>query len=922
VPPAIPHSTYRLQLNKDFGFDDAAALVPYLKALSISHLYASPFLKARAGSTHGYDIVDHNALNPEFGGDAAFARLSDALKRHDLGLILDFVPNHMAIGFSDNPWWLDVLEWGPGSAFAASFDITWELLPYRKSGGVLLPVLGQPYSAALTGGEIELKYDAGDGSFSAWYFQHRFPINPQRYSDILTNIVTAAEATGEDAGKAIMALADDHRHPGTPTYLKAPALKRRLVEISGAPLVIERGLKAYRADHEAGVNLLHRLLERQHYRLAFWKLAPSGINYRRFFDVNELAGLRIEDPNTFQRTHALVSRLIADGQLHGLRLDHIDGLYDPLQYTRRLQTLIRQALTRQATGRRHDDFYVVIEKIVEDGEELPPFTGIAGTTGYEWLNLMSRLLVDEPGRVSLDAAWRDMASELSQFDTVVEDSKHRVLNTILASEFNVLAQLLARIAAGHFSSRDYAPDRLREALELYVLEFPVYRTYVTPRSCADRDRGVIDHAIAKARRRWPGTDTDIFDFLRNAITADLGRNGLPYSRTRVRQFALKLQQFTGPMMAKSLEDTAIYRYQSLIALNEVGGYPTLPGLPVDEFHRRVAHRTEHFSHGLTATATHDTKRGEDARVRILALSEVPALWEEHVTHWRRLNARFITVTGDSRSLSVGHEYLLYQTLIGAWPHAPIDDDFIKRIEAYAVKAAREGKLETSWISPNEDYERGLRAFAQQILRRDQSAEFLHSFDTFARRTTLLGALNSLSQLVLKATIPGVPDFYQGTELWDLSLVDPDNRRPVDFDARHALLSSDPDWKDLTSRWTDGHLKFALTRKLLQLRAERPALFQDGHYKAVEVSGPDRDHVIAFMRVHRSERALVVAGRHFAAITEQGQHWPTIGWNAELQVKSESRAPWRNVILATRNATTSLDCRDVMGELPIAVLTNG
>jgi (1->4)-alpha-D-glucan 1-alpha-D-glucosylmutase len=917
VPPAIPHATYRLQLSKDFGFDDAAALVPYLKALGISHLYASPFLKARTGSQHGYDIVDHNALNPEFGGEAAFARLSDALKRHDLGLILDFVPNHMAIGFSDNPWWLDVLEWGPHSPHAVSFDITWELLLYRKSGGVLLPVLGQPYSAALTGGEIELKYHAGEGSFSAWYFQHRFPINPQRYSDILSTIVSAAEAGNEAAGQAILALADDHRHPGTPSYLKAPALKRRLAEIPGAASVIDRGLKAYRADHEAGVNLLHRLLERQQYRLAFWRLAPSSINYRRFFDVNELAGLRIEDPGTFHNTHALVSRLIAQGQLHGLRLDHIDGLYDPLQYTRRLQTLIRQS-----TGRRHDEFYVVIEKIVEDGEELPPFTGVAGTTGYEWLNLMSRVLVDEPGRIALGAFWRNMAPGPDRFEAVLEDSKHRVLNTILASEFNVLAQLLARIAAGHHSSRDYAPDRLREALELYVFEFPVYRTYASPRSCADRDRDVIDHAIAKARRRWQGTDTDIFDFLRNTITTDLARSGLPYSRTRVRQFALKLQQFTGPMMAKSLEDTAIYRYHALIALNEVGGYPTLPGLSVEEFHRRVARRTEHFAHGLTATATHDTKRGEDARARILSLAEIPDLWEAQVARWRAWNARFVSGSGDGRSPSIGHEYMLYQTLVGAWPHPPISGDFIRRIENYAVKAAREGKLETSWISTNQDYEQGLRAFVQRILSRDQSLEFLESFDAFARRTTLLGALNSLSQLVLKATIPGVPDFYQGTELWDLSLVDPDNRRPVDFDTRRAVLSADTGWSELSSRWTDGHLKFALTRKLLQLRAKRPAVFRDGHYEAVEVSGPDRDHVIAFMRVHRSDRVLVIAGRHFAGVTDQGKHWPITAWDVELHVKNEPRAPWRHVLLANRAAAMSLHGRDVMGELPVAVLTNG
>ena len=425
-------------------------------------------------------------------------------------------------------------------------------------------------------------------------------------------------------------------------------------------------------------------------------------------------------------------------------------------------------------------------------------------------------------------------------------------------------------------------------------------------------------ADAAARRRWVGPDTDIFDFLRSCITTDLKHSGLPYSRTRIRQFALKLQQFTGPMMAKSLEDTAIYRYQSLIALNEVGNQPTLPGMPIDEFHRRMAQRTEHFTHGLTATSTHDTKRGEDARTRILALSEIPALWEENIPHWRRLNARFVTAIREDRSPSVGHEYLLYQTLVGAWPQAPIDEGFVKRIEAYAIKAAREGKLETSWISPNEDYERGLTAFVRRMLDRAESSEFLDSFEAFARRSTLLGALNSLSQLVLKATMPGVPDFYQGSELWDLSLVDPDNRRPVDFGARRAALAANVDWSDLTRRWTDGHLKLALTHRLLRLRNERADLFRDGAYEAVEVAGPDRDHVIAFMRVHRGERLLVVAGRHFATLTDRGNHWPEAGFDAELA--GEHRGPWRNVL--TSSTRTASDFCEMMGSLPAAVFIDG
>jgi (1->4)-alpha-D-glucan 1-alpha-D-glucosylmutase len=621
VPPVIPLATYRLQLSRDFGFDDAARLVPYLKALGITHLYASPFLKARAGSRHGYDIVDHSALNPEFGGDAGFARLSEALREADLGLILDFVPNHMAVGKADNAWWLDVLEWGPASPHAASFDISWELLPYRRGGGVLLPVLGKPYGEALNGGEIELRYDPQEGSFSAWYFDHRFPINPQRYSDMLTTMVAAADATVEPAGRELIALADAHRRPGLPSYAEAPALKRSLAEIDGAAAIIERGLAAYRADHDAGRQALHRLLERQHYRLASWRVAVSGINYRRFFDINDLAGLRVEHPHTFRAMHELVARLVAADELQGLRLDHIDGLIDPLQYSRRLQQLIRQI-----RGADRRDFYVLVEKILGDGEPMPRFSGVAGTTGYEWLNLISRVLVDDAGRVRLNEFWRSIAPDQSDFESVLENAKRRVLDTIMASEFAVLVQLLTRIAAGHYSTRDYTGDRLREALTLYVLEFPYYRTYVTRSSCRDEDRAVINRTIAAARRRWQGSDTQIFDFLRDALTLDLARNGLPYSRSRLRNFALKFQQFTGPMMAKSLEDTALYRYHSLLALNDVGGDPVLPALSVNTFHERMQRRARQSPHSLTATATHDTKRGEDARMRILALSELPELW--------------------------------------------------------------------------------------------------------------------------------------------------------------------------------------------------------------------------------------------------------------------------------------------------------
>jgi (1->4)-alpha-D-glucan 1-alpha-D-glucosylmutase len=915
MPTGLPLSTYRLQLSKSFGFDDAACIVPYLKWLGVTHLYTSPFLKARPGSTHGYDVVDHRVLNPEFGGEPAFARLSAALKEADLGLILDFVPNHMAVG-SDNAWWLDVLEWGQQSPHAVSFDISWDLLPYRRGGGVLLPVLGKPYGDALTAGEIALKYDAGEGSFSAWHFEHRFPINPQRYSDILKTVVTAANASDEATGRALLALAGQHSRPGSPSYAQAPALKQAIAAIEGAASIIERGLTAYVADHESGVGALHRLLERQHYRLADWRLAVSGINYRRFFDINDLAGLRVEDAGTFREMHQLVARLIAADQLQGLRLDHIDGLLDPMQYARRLQQLVRSI-----GGGRRKPFYVVVEKILADDETMPALTGVEGTTGYEWLNTISRVLIDQGGRRKLDALWGEIDPAHQEFGRVLEAAKLRVLDTIMASEFNVLVQLLSRIAAGHFSTRDYSTDRLREALRLTILEFPVYRSYVTAAGTSDADRAVIDRTIDAARRRWQGTDADIFNFLRDALTLDLIRTGLPYSRPRVRRFALKMQQFTGPMAAKSLEDTAFYRYHAMLGLNEVGGDPTLPGLSVDEFHRRMAARSQQARHGLTATATHDTKRGEDARTRILALSEMPELWRERVSEWRRLNAPLVAMAGGRRTPSAAHEYMLYQALIGAWSPATTDASFAQRIEGYAIKAAREGKLETSWLSPDADYEQGLRAFVRAILDRGRSGAFLASFEELAKRFALIGALSSLTQLVLKATMPGVPDFYQGTERWDLALVDPDNRRPVEFGRLQAALAEFggvPDWPALAARWPDGQIKLALTHRLLSLRKELAPVFRDGNYEPVEVAGPDRDHVLAFSRSAGSDCVVVAAGRHFAGLTDRGRHWPRSGWQAELRLEALQRHRFRDA-LGSAEECRSFEISRLFAALPVAVL---
>jgi (1->4)-alpha-D-glucan 1-alpha-D-glucosylmutase len=885
MPPVIPVATYRLQLTPSFGFDDAAAAVPYLKALGISHLYASPFLKARAGSSHGYDVVDHHALNPELGGEEAFNRLCRALEAADIGLILDFVPNHMGVHYADNPWWLDVLEWGPRSPYAASFDIDWQSLPSHPGGGVLIPILGSSYGEALEGGDIELRYDASEGSFSAWYYEHRLPIAPGRYGEILQKVVSEGQATDTPAGRKLLELAARYRGAHNPPRDQAPALKAELAAIPDAEALIGRGLRAYHPKSGApGATLaLHYLLERQHYRLAHWRLAGSEINYRRFFDINALAGLRMEDAETFQRVHARVRQLIAQGRLAGLRLDHIDGLRDPHQYFRRLQRLIDVSEPAGSHG-----FYVVAEKILADRERLPRFAGVHGTTGYEWLNVISRVLLSGRGLRKLEHTWREVSGDQRAFADILIEAKRRVIANILASEFTVLTRLLARIAAGHYRTRDYTAERLRAAFELFIVHFPIYRTYLTGSGPSRDDRAIIETAIAKARADWFGADVDIFDFLQDALTLDLiapGRTG--YSIARTRRFAFKVQQFTGPMMAKSLEDTAFYRYHRLLALNEVGGDPAAGALSIADFHERMSERAAKVPRGLTATATHDTKRGEDARTRLLALSELADEWSQRVREWRELNEHLIESSESSRIPSSAHEYMLYQALLGAWPLDGPNADFVERMLPYAVKAAREGKEQTSWLAPNEGYEAGLQRFVARLLDPAHSQRFIASFEAFARRAALMGALNSLTQATLKATMPGVPDFYQGTELWDLSLVDPDNRRPVDMAMRACLLPSlddAPDWRTLARSWPDGRIKFALTRRHLALRAHLQDVFTNGSYQPLKVAGPDANEVIAFARIRGRNAVIVACGRLFARATDRGRRWPSgDGWNATLSL---------------------------------------
>jgi len=906
-------ATYRLQLTAAFRFRDAAGIVPYLRRLGITHVYASPILQSRRGSTHGYDMIDPTRIDDDLGGDDGLAQLVEALRTAGLGLIVDFVPNHMGVLHADNAWWLDVLEWGRASPHARDFDIEWRALPFEPRDKVLLPILGRPYAEALDAGEVELRYDAREGSFSAWYHEHRAPIAPRCYRGIVEAAVRHAGASGTSVGRTLLDLVRARDGPGRPTYAEANAFKTALAAITGGADVIAAGLKRYRPGEHGGSRALHCLLDGQAFRLAHWRLASTQIDYRRFFDINSLAGLRIENARTFDAVHARIAPLIAAGAIAGLRLDHIDGLADPAGYCRRLRALIERLRPNA-----DPPFPVFVEKILGEGERPPALDGVDGTTGYEWLNTISHVLVDPRGMPALDRAWREASGERRPFAEVVQDAKREVRDKLLASEFHVLCGLLARIAAGNRHTRDFAEPRLRAALERYILRFPVYRTYVTPEGASEIDRAMIERTIAAARNDAPADEELILELLREVLTLDLvapGRGG--FSRARVRRFVRKLQQLTGPVMAKALEDTAFYRFHRLIALNEVGGDPAATGITVDQFHRRMAERVVATAGGLTATATHDTKRGEDARARILGLSELADEWAAVAAQWRAANARHVQQTGGRRAPSAALEHKLYQGLLGAWPLDRGVESLRQRFQAYALKAAREAKQETSWLDPDEGYENGIARFIDGILA-DQA--FLASFDPFAQRVALIGALNGLTQLALKAAMPGIPDFYQGTEFWDLSLVDPDNRRPVDFAARARTLDEvgeAADWRALAASWRDGRIKLALTHRLLAWRRTLGPVFVHGDYRPLAVEGPHCDHVIAFARVHGGEAAILIAGRHFAPLTDGGRRWPRAEeWQGEVVLGG--LVPIDGLV-REGEAPDRLRLVDVFDDIPVATL---
>ncbi|MBV9861307.1 MAG: malto-oligosyltrehalose synthase [Alphaproteobacteria bacterium] len=901
-------ATYRLQFHKGFTFRDALALLPYLDELGISHLYASPVMEARPGSTHGYDIVDHNRLNPEIGSEAEFAALVAALHERGMGLVLDFVPNHMGVGGRDNVWWLDVLEWGRESPFAAYFDINWDAPRADLKNRVLLPVLGDQYGVILEKGEIALRFDAAEGSISAWYFDHRFPISPRSYPRVL-----------EEGGPALRRWVDDfaalRKLSGAQVRERSKQLQAGLAECAREASLrdaIAAALEAVNGTpgRPASFRRLHRLLEAQAYRVAYWRVAAEEINYRRFFNINDLAGLRMELPELFEATHRLAFSLIARGEVQGLRIDHIDGLFDPGAYCAALQ---------QRCG---GGLYVLVEKILARYESLPDWP-IAGSTGYDFVNQVLALFVDPAGESAMTRLYRRLTGREQGFDDVLYACKKRIMQVNLASEMNVLAQQFHRLSISDRRTRDFTLNGMLAALEEVVAAFPVYRTYVSERGSSQDDERYLEWAVAQAKKRWRTADLSILDFVHGVLTASLPGHPRP---DEVLRTAMHFQQVTGPVMAKAFEDTAYYRYFRLLALNEVGGDPRRFGISVAAFHHLMQERARSWPHAMVATATHDTKRGEDARLRIALLSELPREWGRRVLRWLRVNRRHRAEIAGELVPDRNVEYLFYQTLVGAWPaglaldNAAAFKELCGRVAAYMIKAVREGKEESSWSNPNQAYEAALQRFVEGALDGSRPNLFLADFADFIETLARPAAVSSLSQLVLKLTVPGVPDTYQGSELWDFNLVDPDNRRPVDWDRRRALLCHRDDRSHLaalSANWQDGREKLFVARRLLRLRRKYPGLFAAGDYVPLDVGGgSNADRLCAFLRRDRNLAVMVAVPRLVYGLYRDGA---AADWGA-ARIAAPGQQRWRNVFTG-RDLPPGEDLRvaDLLADFPVAVL---
>ncbi|MEP6699141.1 MAG: malto-oligosyltrehalose synthase [Verrucomicrobiota bacterium] len=880
----IPTSTYRLQFNRRFTFAQACEIVPYLHSLGISDCYASPYFQARAESLHGYDITDHNKLNAAIGSRAEYDAWVAALQAHDMGQILDFVPNHMGVGEPLNRWWSDVLENGPSSVYAPFFDIEWHPIKEDLRDKVLLPILGDQYGRVLERGELQVQYRAG--AFTLHYYEHLFPIAPGTYRFIIDlALAILAPHQHEDFYLELQSIrtALEYLPKRTETDPKRIAVRVREKEVikrrlerrcAEAPAVLEAIEKAVAQINgtpgdSRSFDPLDALLNDQSYRLAFWRVAAEEINYRRFFDVNDLAAIRMERPEVFDATHKLLLQLVGKGAVTGLRIDHPDGLYLPNEYFEKVQRRCAKtlALPLPDDGRA---LYLIVEKILSGPEKLRSDWPVHGTTGYDFANAVAGLLVDGSAEAAITKTFHRFIGHSMHFGHLAYAKKLLVMRLSLANDVAVLGSMLDRLSEQNRWYRDFTHDALADAVRETIACFPVYRTYLARgRPVSNDDREVIERAVVAARRRNPGMEESVFNFLRDILLFRFPENLDEEARAAHTHFVLKFQQCTGPIMAKGLEDTAFYIYNRLAALNEVGGEPQRFGLTMEAFHARNDEMRRTWPATLLATSTHDTKRSEDVRARMAAISELSQTWRQALPRWRSINRRAKRAIDDTQAPDGNEEYLLYQTLLGTWPMnslgqpgRSVDGSYISRIQAYMAKALKEAKLNTSWIQPNEQWDQAMNDFVAKILEDSPRNKFVPAFLPMAEEIARLGAINSLSQTLLKLTAPGVPDIYQGNEIWDFSLVDPDNRQLVDYRRRREMLEalSAASAEELMQNWPDGRIKLFLVQRMLCFRREHAALFQEGDYLPLIARGTLADCCVGFVRQHEGEWLAVLATR--------------------------------------------------------------
>ncbi len=875
-------ATYRVQFRPEFGFEAARALVDYWAALGVSHVYSSPCLQAANGSSHGYDVVDHHNVNAELGGDAGRSAFIASLREHRLSLLLDVVPNHMAIRGGHNAWWWDVLENGPSSRYSSYFDVEWQS---EVEDRVLLPILGDQYGVELEGGRIQL--GRAEAQFVIAYYEHRNPVAPRSLGTVLSRAAERIHSA------ELSFLADAFSELPLPNARDRKSRKRRhrdkqvlhqnLDRLLATSDEVTKAVEQVMVEFNADKDQLHDLLERQNYRLAWWRVGNQELDYRRFFDIDSLVGLRAEDEEVFAATHELPLRWVAQGEIDGLRIDHIDGLYDPIGYLERLRQHAPNA-------------WLLVEKILEGDEPLTPLP-VEGTTGYDFLNHAQRLFIDPRGESALSQLHRELNPEDDDFEELVQRCKHLVLEEALASDLNRLGARLVRICYQHRRYRDFSREELVAALRELCVAFPVYRTYARPDSegLQDEDKQVVTRATQIARGRCPELDGGVFEFLERLLT-------LQWRGEAELEFVMRLQQATGPGMAKGLEDTAFYRHARLVALNEVGGDPSHFSESAWDYHDWVLARQTRQREPLNATSTHDTKRSEDVRARLLVLSELPTLWADAVTRWR---ARLSTARSQCPSASLeqapepGFEYFLLQNLVGAWPIE------CERMVEFATKAMREAKRHTSWQRQNEAYEAAVITYLERLYADE---ELLAEVEAFVAQIADAGYSNSLNQLLLKVLSPGVPDIYQGTELWDFSLVDPDNRRPVDYELRRRLLSQVEELSagELWEQRANGAVKLHFLKRALALRARYPDAFAPGaEYQPLGAAGRAQDRVVSFLR----GPVLVVLTRWHARE----------GTNFSDTVLTLPPGTWRNVLWAGSALSGVVNINDILGPFPAAVL---